>query len=187
MTRGGRPGRAHFRPSTDPHPGRPAAMAAARAAYKRASRVEIGALHLVISHKKRRTLNAIHQAALADGKAGLEIPGHDGEPEYRCVVGTPLTGCCTAHGFVNGAFYVVVNIAGLKVKDCLTEEVLDVSPEILAKHTCLGHAVVYNRAQGMTCKQRVVLHDMGSTYFGRRHLYVGLSRVTRGQDLLVGA
>ncbi len=161
LTRCRRSDQVHFDMYTRLHPDLRTAIAATRAVYKKSSRAERGALHLVISHKKRRTLNAIHQTVLADGKAGLDITGHEGEPEYRCVVGTPLCGSCTGHGFTNGAFYRVVDIAGLKVKDCLTEEVLECTPEILAKHTCLGHAVVYNRAQGMTCNQRVVLHDMG--------------------------
>ena len=71
-----------------------------------------------------------------------------------------------------------------KVVDKLTGEVMECSAEVLAKHTCLAHAVVYNRAQGLTIREQTcVLHDMHSKYFRRPHLYVGLSRVTRGVDI----
>ena len=119
------------------------------------------------------------------------MPAHDGEPAYRCVPGTPLVGSCTGRGFVNGAFYEVSSIcedlsAMLKVFDKLTGEVLERTPQILAKHTCLARAVVYQRSQGLTCRgQTVCLHDLCSCYFRRSALYVGLSRVTDGNDIRI--
>ena len=115
----------------------------------------------------------------------------------------PLVGSCTGRGFVNGAFYEISEILSnlgasggvqtdshsqtiTKVADKLTGEVLECTPEILAKHTCLAHAVVYNRAQGLTISGHTVcLHDLQSHYFRRAHLYVGLSRVTNGNDIRV--
>ena len=130
------------------------------------------------------------------------MPAHDGEPEYTCVAGTPLVGSCTGRGFVNGAFYEVVKMFpkprhfftnafltnNLLVLDKLTGETIECTPDQLAKHTQLGWAVVYNRAQGLTIRdQTVVLHDLASKYFRRPHLYVGLSRVTRGSDIRIAA
>ena len=107
-----------------------------------------GSLHLVISHKKRRALNAQLQEKFAEGKHVITIPAYEGEPEYACTQGTPLVGSCTGRGFVNGAFYEVQEICnGIKVVDKLTGEGIECSAEVLAKHTCLAHAVVYNRAQ----------------------------------------
>ena len=116
-------------------------------------------------------------------------PAHDGEAEYQAEVGTPLVGSGTGRGFVNGAFYTVAEVsANISVRGQLTEEILECSAELLAKHTCLAHAVVYNRAQGLTIReQTVVLHDLNSQYFRRPHLYVGLSRVTRGSDIRLAA
>ena len=187
LTRCRRSDQAHFNFYTQLHEDLPTAICWARAAYKR-GRTDRDGLHLVISHRKRRTINAERQEAFAEGHAGVQVPVHDGEPEYVCVVGTPVVGSCTGRNFVNGAFYEVREIQEnvLKVLDKLTGEVLECTPEVLAKHTCLAHAVVYNRAQGLTIRdQTVILHSLDSKYFRRPHLYVGLSRVTRGSDIRI--
>ena len=174
----------HFKFYTALHEDLATAICWARAQYKRSSR---GDLHLVISHKKRRSINATKQEQFALDKPGIGVSAYDGEPEYTCVVGSPLVGSCTGKGFVNGAFYEVAKIDGnLSVLDKLTGEVVECTPDQLAKHCHLGWAVVYNRAQGLTIRdQTVVLHDMASKYFRRPHLYVGLSRVTRGSDIRI--
>ena len=131
---------------------------------------------------------ATRQESFASGKACITVPSHDGEPEYDLCESTPAVGSCSGHGFVNGAFYNVTNVTKLTltVTDTLTSGVLECSPEILAKHTCLRHAVVYNRAQGCTIRdEMVILHCLDSKWFRRNHLYVGLSRVTRGSDIRV--
>jgi hypothetical protein len=169
-------------------------IALARAKYKKSDRAQ---LHLTISHRKRRSINTKLQQAFA-GEQGLLVPAFDGEPEYRAVPGTPLVGSCTGRGFVNGAFYEVGNLGAsenakqsgpsmLKVLDKLTGEVIECTPDVLAKHTCLAHAVVYNRAQGFTTDHTVCLHDFASKYFRRNHLYVGLSRVTNGTSIRIAA
>jgi len=192
LTRCRRSDEAHFNFYTQLHEDLPTAIAWARAAYKSTHsagmrRAERGGLHLVISHRKRRTINAERQNAVAEGLAGVQVPAHDGEPEYVCVPGTPLVGSCTGRGFVNGAFYEVREVHGnVHLVDKLTDDVLECSPEVLAKHTCLAHAVVYNRAQGLTIKeQTVILHSLDSKYFRRPHLYVGLSRVTSGANIRI--
>ena len=181
LTRCRRSDQAHFDFYTRLHEDLATAISWARAAYKRCTRITPGALHLTISHRRRRAINA----ELQGNVVGVRIPAHDGEPEYQVEAGTPLVGSCTGRGFVNGAFYTVVSAnTGVRVRDQLTKEILECSPDVLAKHTCLAHAVVYNRAQGLTIHaQTVVLHDMQSQFFRRPHLYVGLSRVTRGSDI----
>ena len=210
LTRCRRSDQAHFDFYTRLHEDLATSIAWTRAAYKRWTHHTPGALHLVISHRKRRSLNAQLQEKFAEGKPAVTAPAYDGEPEYACTAGTPLVGSCTGRGFVNGAFYEVSDgglfnnlpfgVGGvfnippqvsvlntpthLKVVDKLTGEVMECSAEVLAKHTCLAHAVVYNRAQGLTIREQTcVLHDMHSKYFRRPHLYVGLSRVTRGVDI----
>ena len=106
------------------------------------------------------------------------------------MAGTNLVGSCTGRGFVNGAFYEVREAHEnlMKLLDKLTGETIECTPDQLAKHCQLGWAVVYNRAQGLTIRdQTVVLHDLASKYFRRPHLYVGLSRVTRGSDIRIAA
>ena len=91
----------------------------------------------------------------------MPVPAQDGEPAYRCAAGTPLVGCCTGRGFVNGAFYEVLEVGeSIRVLDRLTRETLECSAEVLAKHTCLARSVVYNRSQGLSISdQLVVLHS----------------------------
>jgi len=190
LTRCRRSDQAHFSFYCQLNEDLPTAISWARAAYKRSYKTNPGALHLCISHRRRRAINAELQEAFAAGKPAVTVPAHDGEPEYACVEGTPLVGSCTGRGFVNGAFYEVKAFKQqlFECLDKLTGEVLECSAEVLAKHTCLAHAVVYNRAQGLTIRdQTVVLHDLQSKYFRRPHLYVGLSRVTRGEDIRIAA
>jgi len=183
LTRCRRSDEAHFGFYTSLHEDLSTAITRVRASYKTGTRAD---LHLVISHRKRRALNAKQQATFADGKALIKIPAHDGESEYDCVRGTPLVGTCTGQHFVNGAFYEVVGIDGLRILDKLTGEALECSIETLAKHTALAWALVYNRAQGCTIREQTLcLHDLHSRYFRRAHLYVGLSRVTHGADIRI--
>jgi hypothetical protein len=93
---------------------------------------------------------------------GVLVPCYDGECEYMCVQDTPLVGSCTGHRFVNGAVYEVIPHTDIAVtaRDTLNEDVLECTPDVLSKHTQLAHAVIYNRAQGLTIKDKtVVLHS----------------------------
>ena len=170
------------------HEGLHTAIAWTRAAYKRGADTDAG-LHLCISHRNRRRINALRQEAFAAGKPSVVVPAHDGEPGYPLCTGTPLIGSCTGRQFVNGAFFTMQEIGEVvTVLDNLTGAILECTADILAKHTCLAHAVVYNRAQGCTIRdQLVVLHDLASPWFRRAHLYVGLSRVTSGLDIRIAA
>jgi hypothetical protein len=104
------------------------------------------------------------------------------------VVGTPLVGSSTQRGVVNGAFYEVVGLEPLRLRDTLTGELIESSVELLPKLCCLAHAVVYNRAQGLTISdQTVVLHCFESRFWRRAHLYVGLSRVRDGRQIRLAA
>ena len=95
-----------------------------------------------------------------------------------------MVGSSTQRGIVNGAFYEVVQLEPLRLRDTLTNEIVESTAEQLPKLCCLAHAVVYNRAQGLTIReQSVVLHDFESRYFRRAHLYVGLSRVADGRQI----
>jgi ATP-dependent exoDNAse (exonuclease V) alpha subunit len=150
--------------------------------YKKRSKID---LHLVISHKHRKMLNKTEQDAFSQGKVSVLIPEHD-ELAYKCVTGTPIIGTCTNKKIINGAFYELINVNPLQIKDTLTNEIIDCTPDLLSKNTTLAWSVVYNRAQGLTIKNKVIcLHDMHSKHFKRNHLYVGLSRVTNGSDIRV--
>ena len=165
-----------------------AAVAKVRAQYPTSNEAD---LHLTISHRRRRAINSMQQLRFT-GAHGVEVPEHDGEPSYWCAAGTPLVGSCTGRAFVNGAFYSIQSVSGnsdgwkVRVQDTLTEQVLEVTPEALSKHTCLAHAIVYNRAQGATVRDKTIAcHDLDSKWFSRAHLYVGLSRVTDGSSIRI--
>ena len=67
----------------------------------------------------------------------------------------------------------------------MTEDAFDVTPEFISKHCLLAHAMVYNKVQGCTEQGTVLLHDMASPWLKRCHLYVGLSRVTAGENVFI--
>jgi hypothetical protein len=149
--------------------------------YKKRSKVD---LHLVISHRHRRELNNAEQDLFCHGEASISIPEQDDERAYNCVVGTNLIGLCSNRKIINGAFYQVISIDPLKIQDTLTDEIITYTPELLAKNCALAWSIVYNKAQGITIKDKIIcLHDTHSRFFKRAHLYVGLSRVTNGNDI----
>ena len=176
----------HFRFYTQLHEELQTAIAWTRATYTRGN-AAVDGLHLCISHRNRRRINGLRQEAFAAGKATVVVPAHDGEAEYPLCAGTPLVASCTGRGYVNGAFFTVQEVGVVaKVRDNLTEAIIECPIDILARHTCLAHAVVYNKVQGCTVREQlIVLHDLSSPWFRRAHLYVGLSRVTDGSDLRI--
>ena len=87
---------------------------------------------------------------------------------------------------VNGAFYEVLSVGRFcHLRDDLTGEVLEATPEDLSKCTQLRHAMTYSKAQGQTLAGTVGLWDLDNFHFSRRQLYVGLSRVRHGSLLFV--
>ena len=69
--------------------------------------------------------------------------------------------------------------------DDMTGDAFEASLEAVSRCCLLAHAMVYNKIQGATEKGTVMLHDMGSRFLKRSHLYVGLSRVTDGSNVFV--
>ena len=96
-------------------------------------------------------------------------------------------GISTAGQFVNGGRYTVTNIGGERacLKDELTEDEFEANLEAISKHCLLAWAMVYPRVQGSTESGTVMLHDMGSKFLRRCHLYVGLARCTAGSNVFV--
>ena len=148
---------------------------------KRYRETEDADLHVTISHKKRRAISTFKQAKVAIGTECIEIPAGD-DPSFQCFVGTELVGSSTTGKVVNGGRYLVMAISKeqVRLKDQMTENEFDVSPEFISKHCLLGHALVYNKVQGATEQGIILLHNTTSPYFKRCHLYVGLSRATDG-------
>ena len=126
------------------------------------------------------------QARAANGKTCLEVPVGD-DPAYKCFVGTRLIGSATGGKFINGARYRVKGLGPqqLMLEDELTEGKFTASLEAVSRHTLLAWAIVYNKAQACTVEGTVCLWDLGSRWFRRSHLYVGLSRVTDGGNVFI--
>ena len=116
----------------------------------------------------------------------MEVPAGD-DPAFLCFVGTRLVGSSTNGKIVNGGRYTVTRIGAERagIRDDMTEEVFETSLEAKSKHCLLARAMVYNKVQGATESGRVRLHDTGSKYFKKCHLYVGLSRVTDGANVFI--
>jgi len=142
-------------------------------------------LHVCISHRRRRIISAAKQKRAAEGKECVEIQAGD-DPAFACFLGTRLVGGSTNGKFVNGGRYVVVGLGEKSgLRDELTLEEFEASHEAISKHCMLAWAMVYNKVQGATESGRVRLHDTGSKYFKKCHLYVGLSRVTDGANVFI--
>ena len=138
------------------------------------------------SHHRRRAIAHAKQQRLAEGRECVEVPAGD-DPAFQCFVGTKVVGNSTAGRIVNGGRYTVTAIGKEKVAlvDDMTGDAFEASLEAVGRCCLLAHAMVYNKIQGATEKGTVMLHDMGSRYLKRSHLYVGLSRVTDGSNVFV--
>ena len=116
----------------------------------------------------------------------MEIPEND-DPAFPCFVGTKLVGNSTSCKIVNGGRYTVTAIGKEKValQDDMTEDAFEASLDLVGRCCLLAHAMVYNKVQGATEEGTVMLHSMGSRYLKCSHLYVGLSRVTKGSNVSI--
>ena len=142
-------------------------------------------MHVCISHYRRRAISSAKQARAAHNKECVEVPAGD-DPAFPCFVGTRLVGSSTAGKFVNGGRYYVTRIGEkMALRDELTNEEFEATPEAISKHCLLAWAMVYPRVQGCTESGTVILHCTGSKYFKRCHLYVGLSRCTSGSNVFI--
>ena len=158
---------------------------AVKQAKKRYRQCEDAELHVTISHKRRRLLNAEKQLKASAGRECVEIPAGV-DPGYKCFVGTKLVGCTTSGRFVNSARYTCtgLNEDTTTLQDDLDGSTFECTPEALSKHALLARAMTYNRMQGSTHEGTICLH-LDSKNLKRHHLYVGLSRATCGENVCI--
>ena len=69
--------------------------------------------------------------------------------------------------------------------DEITEGEFETGVEAISKHCILAWADCYPKVQGCTEQGTVMLHDMGSKYLQRCHLYVALSRIIDGSNVFI--
>ena len=142
-------------------------------------------LHICISHKRRKLISHDKQVQFSKGKKSIVIPEGE-DPKFKLCVGTPLIGSITNSEFTNGARYMVLSIGEkIRLQDIWTKREFEASVDAIRKQTQLAWAVVYQKVQGCTEEGTVILHDLSSRYLKRSHLYVGLSRVTDGNNVFI--
>jgi hypothetical protein len=145
--------------------------------------------NLVISHHRRKHINATQQARLAKNKFTVSIPpGPD--PGFELFCGTKLLGCNNSHKIIrNGSLYGVIKVLPFKcivLEDQDTGETFEVDPIQIAKHTRIAYACTFPSVQGRTLKGSVCIWDYNSKHFNNRHLYIGISRATNGSLVYMG-
>ena len=161
-----------------------------------------GEMHLVLSHKRRVKLNKLcqehavtrYRAENPDGRvASVELPAQ--EPESRLNLaqpfelfeGTRLIGANNeTAGIVNGVFLTVGKV---REEDCeATDEfgnVLLLTFAAIAKSARLAWAITVTSSQSREFDCPVVLWDMSSPFYTKRHSYVAITRVRRPELLVV--
>jgi hypothetical protein len=158
-------------------------------------------MHLVLSHRHRRRLNALcreaavarYRAAHPDGRiVKIEPPGNEerglnkAQP-FELFQGTQLIGVNNeTANVVNGGFMTVGEV---REHDCdVTNEfgaVFNLTHERVGRSTRLAWAITVTSSQSREFDCRVCIWDLGSPYYTSRHLYVAMSRVKRPAALVV--
>ena len=93
--------------------------------------------------------------------------------------GVPLVACKTweGEGITNASFWTVVGLNPLRLES-EAGKVIEFDPARCQEYFRLGHAMVYQVAQGRTLPGTVCLWEVGSPHLSAKHLLVGLSRAT---------
>jgi hypothetical protein len=158
-------------------------------------------MHLVLSHRRRRRLNALCQEAAAaryraahpEGRiVKIEPPGDEerglnkAQP-FELFQGTQLIGVNNeTANVVNGGFMTVGEV---READCdVTNEfgaVFKLTHEHIGRSARLAWAITVTSSQSREFDCRVCIWDLGSPYYTTRHLYVAMSRVKRPAALVV--
>ena len=133
--------------------------------------------NLVISHGKRKQVNALCYRAASFGCEVLEVKLSE-ELVDQVFVGCPMLGNLTGPSkIVHGAFYVVQSWdeKAVKVKDTEIGQELTVKMDHM-KHMRLGYSLTYASCQSRTLRETVRLWDTNHKFFTSRHLALGISR-----------
>ena len=179
----------------------PAQVAAAKERYPRNS--EHPHYSLVMSHVRRRRINALENERLAPADAVLlEPPSCERErmankPQaMRVWLGLKFLGCMkqSDEKTTNGMEYEVLgttdSTVGLRSLDPSGKEQhgapFELSYSETAQRMRLQHALCYYTCEGRTFRDGLcVLYDTGHKFFTRRHLIVGISRCGEGRDVQI--
>ena len=85
-------------------------------------------------------------------------------------------------GLRNQVLYTVESISDDEIR---LQDGIVLSYEDAKKYMRLSYAQTYASCQGTEFEGTLALHDTGSKYFTKRHLFVGLSRGKKASDIVV--
>ena len=138
--------------------------------------------NLVISHSKRKAINALCFHALKNGEMKNVVLAH--ELVNSVFVGCAIIGSTTDKFVTNGCFYEVISFTETHVtlQDIESMDMVDVPLEKM-KHVRLGYAVTMASVQGRTLRGRTRIFDTDHPRFTTRHLAMCIGRVTKASDL----
>lgn len=188
------PGRRHQQPLSETVQQARSEFTAARATgFIQGSR--LAPTNLVISHRLREAVN--EQCNIID-RWGREDAQHltVKEFEYKAEPGTNnpqdawfwpgqrVVACSKGRKLRNGREYEIIELGEAIVVREGAKEPIKLKRSEFFRCMRLRYAVTYASAQGLTIEGLLALHDTGHQYFDWRKLYVGLSRAT-GRDKVV--
>ena len=157
--------------------------------------------NLVISHKVRERINkqcneAEYKTKVSEGQNNMErftieefgLPKPtQGQNEPQDAWFWPnqrVIACCRGRKLRNGREYSILELSSKVTAQAEDEEPIVLKRAEFFRAMRLRAAITYAGAQGLTIEGLVALHDTGHTHFDWRMLYVGLSRAT-GRDKVI--
>ncbi len=99
-------------------------------------------------------------------------------PDQRVVA------CSKGRKLRNGREYEIMEIGSFVIVKATDEEPIKLKRSEFFRCMRLRYAVTYASAQGLTLRGLIALRDVGHRHFDWRKLYVGLSRAT-GRDKVI--
>ena len=153
--------------------------------------------NLVISHRLREILN--EKCNLVDvvgktgaqrftlGEFGIQAMANANNPQDAWFwPGQQVVACCKGRKLRNGRAYEIMHLGSSHVViRAEEEEPIQLKRGEFFRCLRLKYAVTYASAQGITVGGLLALHDTAHAHFDWRKLYVGLSRATGKNKVIV--
>jgi hypothetical protein len=152
--------------------------------------------NLVIAHKSRELLNRLCNEAEAPRHPDAERftleefgaephPGVNNLQDAWFWAGMRVVACSKGRKLRNGLEYTIVDLGPKVTVQADGEEPVLLKRAEFFRCMRLRYAVTYASAQGLTIRTLLALHDTGHQFFAWRKLYVGLSRATGADHVVV--
>jgi hypothetical protein len=152
--------------------------------------------NLVISHKSRVVLNRLCNEAEVAGhpnaelfsmeEFGLEpLPGTNNPQDAWFWPGQRVVACSKGRKLRNGLEYEILELGTRVTVKATGEEPVSLKRAEFFRCMRLHYAVTYASAQGLTIRTLLALHNTEHKHFDWRKLYVGLSRATAVDKVVV--